>query len=722
LKDNISRLAPVVKRALEEAEVHRGRKRAEELLRASELRYRSLTEDVLDTSAVGIFILDSDFHIVWVNHALERYFGLRRKEVIGKDNRQLIRKRIKDIFEDSETFAKKVFATYDDNTYIEHFECHTVPDGGREERWLEHWSQPIRSGLYAGGRIEHYSDITERKNAEEALRKSERKLRVYNEISKVFLKGSREDMYSEVLTVIRAVTESRFGIFGYIDENENWVCPSLTRDVWDQCQIPDKDIIFPKEKWVGIWGRAMLEKKTLWSNESFKVPEGHLSITCAMAVPVLYAGKLIGNLVLANKETPYHEADVALVESIANHIAPILSSRLQRDKEQREKEKMQEQRIQSQKMEAVGVLAGGVAHDFNNLLTTIIGNAQLVLGELEKEDPHIEDLEEIRKAGERAADLTRQLLSFSRRETRQPELLDLNEALEEMEKMLRRLIREDIELAMIPGPDLWPVYMDPSQMDQIIMNLVVNARDAMPDGGTLTVETANAELDRAYFTKHGIDAEPGPYVMLAVTDTGHGMVEEIQQQMFDPFFTTKERGAGTGLGLATAYGAVKQNGGCIWCYSEPGQGTTMKIYLPRATQGIEPVKRHGVQTGGLTGEETVLVTEDDDAVRKTAVKSLSQYGYHVLEAAGGKAAMDLCRTFKGTIHLLLTDVIMPGMNGKELSQRLRSERPHMKVLFMSGYTENIIMQKGILPGDIHYIQKPFSDRTLARKVREVLGD
>ncbi|MBW2041043.1 MAG: PAS domain S-box protein [Deltaproteobacteria bacterium] len=376
----------------------------------------------------------------------------------------------------------------------------------------------------------------------------------------------------------------------------------------------------------------------------------------------------------------------------------------ERKRAEEEKEKLQAQLLQAQKMEAIGVLAGGVAHDFNNLLTTILGNAQLVLSGLEKEGPRREDIEEIRKAGERAANLTRQLLTFSRKETRAPELLDLNQSLEEMAKMLRRLIREDIEMVMIPGPDLWPVYMDPSQMDQVILNLVVNARDAMPEGGTLTIETANVELDRGYFQEHGIKNEPGPYVMLAVTDTGVGMDEETRSKMFDPFYTTKERSTGTGLGLATVYGIVKQNRGYIWTYSEPGQGTTIKVYLPRAGAGLEPGRREEDQTKGPTGEETVLIVEDE------------------LEAADGKKALEVCSGFGGKIHLLVTDVIMPGMNGKALAERLRAERPDMKVLFMSGYTQNIIMQKGVLPADIHYIQKPFSFEGLARKVREALGD
>ncbi len=286
--------------------------------------------------------------------------------------------------------------------------------------------------------------------------------------------------------------------------------------------------------------------------------------------------------------------------------------------------------------------------------------------------------------------------------------------------MLRRLIREDIDLVMVSEPGLWKVHMDPTQVDQITMNLVVNARDAMPEGGTLTIETTNVELDRAYFREHAIDNEPGSYVMLAVTDTGIGMDESVRARMFDPFFTTKERGTGTGLGLATVYGIVRQNGGYIWSYSEPGQGTTIKVYLPRAEDVLEPGHREDAHLKELTGSETVMVLEDNDLVRNMALKVLKRYGYHTLEARDGKEAIRVSRDFDGVIHLLLTDVIMPGMSGKEVSEKLQAERPAMQTLYMSGYTQNIIIQKGILTSDIHYIQKPFTPKALARVVRETI--
>jgi PAS domain S-box-containing protein len=561
-------------------------------------------------------------------------------------------------------------------------------------------------------------DVTESKRAEQALRQSEHELRIRNEILAIFLSPSQENIYSEVLSVIQKATNSKHGMLAFVNENGNWSSITMDKKVWEQCRIPDKGIIFQDKKWMSVWDKA--DKLSLRSEEQFDLPEGHLPIKRCLVVPILYGKELIGIIVLANKETPYQEEDKALVATIARTMAPILNARLQRDLEQRKKEKIQEQFLQAQKMEAIALLAGGVAHDFNNLLTTILGNAQLALSDLREDVPIYGNILEILEAGERAKNLTRQLLTFSRREIRQPELLDVNKNIDEMAKMLRRLIREDIEVVIVPGSNLWKVQMDPTQLDQIIMNLVVNARDAMPEGGVLTIETANVELDRAYFEAHGIDNNSGLYVMLAVTDTGIGMDEETCKQVFEPFFTTKEWGLGTGLGLSTVYGIVKQNKGYIWVYSEPGRGTTFKVYLPKGGEEVGPIQRESVHRGGTEGHETVLIVEDNESVRKLVEKALKIKGYRVLEASDPKEAIEICRAFTGPIDLLLTDVIMPGMNGKELAESLRSQRPSIKVLFMSGYAQNIIMQKEILPADIHFIQKPFSLESLARKVREAL--
>jgi len=384
-----------------------------------------------------------------------------------------------------------------------------------------------------------------------------------------------------------------------------------------------------------------------------------------------------------------------------------------------ERKRLEEQLLQAQKMEAVGRLAGGVAHDFNNLLTAITGYSELLLMRIHEHDPLRKDLEQIRKAADRAASLTRQLLAFSRRQILQPRVLNLNAVVADMEEMLQRLIGEDIDLVTVLHPELGRVKADPGQIEQVIMNLVVNARDAMPQGGKLTIETANVVLDEDYVRRH-VGVEAGSYVMLAVSDTGVGMDEDVQSHLFEPFFTTKETGKGTGLGLATTYGIIKQSNGHIWVYSEPGQGTTFKIYLPRVEESIEPVTPVLALTESLRGTEIILLVEDEDAVREPARRVLVQNGYTVLEARHGEEALRVCEQHEGTIHLMVTDVVMPEMSGRELAERLALLQPEMKVLYISGYTHNAIASHGVLEPGIAFLQKPFTPDALVCKVREVL--
>jgi CheY-like chemotaxis protein/two-component sensor histidine kinase len=329
------------------------------------------------------------------------------------------------------------------------------------------------------------------------------------------------------------------------------------------------------------------------------------------------------------------------------------------------------------------------------------------------------NIEEVQKAAERAAGLTRQLLAFSRRQVMEMRVLDPNTLLRDLDKMLRRIIGEDIELETKLTDDLGTIKADPGQIEQMIMNLAVNARDAMLKGGKLTIETTNVELDSAYARKH-VAVKPGPYVMLSVSDTGVGMTPEIRERVFEPFFTTKEKGKGTGLGLSTVYGIVKQSGGNIWVYSEPGKGTTFKIYLPRVDEPLEEVGQKGVKEGLPRGSETVLVVEDEEEVRKLAVQILRRQGYTVLEASQGNEASHICEQHKGAIHLMVMDVVMPGMNGRELAKSLEPHHPEMKVLYMSGYTDNTIVHHGLLEKGLNFLQKPFTLEGLLRKVREVL--
>ncbi|GEM_PF-1232407 len=400
----------------------------------------------------------------------------------------------------------------------------------------------------------------------------------------------------------------------------------------------------------------------------------------------------------------YEDGRAAGVQSVARDVS--------------ERRHLEEQLRQSQKMEAVGRLAGGVAHDFNNLLTAIIGYGHVALSRLDKNHQARDDIEEVKKAGERAAALTGQLLAFSRRQAFQPRAFSLNASIENMEKMLRRLIGEDIELVTRLDLQLGRVIADPAQIDQVIINLAVNARDAMPRGGKLTIEAKNIYLDRSYFDSH-IETAPGQYVLLAVSDNGMGMDRETLSHIFEPFFTTKEEGKGTGLGLSTVYGIVRQNGGNVEVYSESGNGTTFNIYLPLAEETVRIEKPSASSAESLHGSETILVVEDEASVRALARLILEGNGYKILEASSGAEALTICQQREEEIALMLTDVVMPQMSGRELAEKLAAVCPAMKILYMSGYTDDAIINHGI-PGADSFVSKPFSLETLARKVREAL--
>jgi PAS domain S-box-containing protein len=400
-----------------------------------------------------------------------------------------------------------------------------------------------------------------------------------------------------------------------------------------------------------------------------------------------------------------HTARLVAIEGIARDIT--------------ERKNLEEQLRQSQKMEAVGRLAGGVAHDFNNMLTAILGYSDLVLNQLSPTDSLCTDIEEIKKAGERATSLTTQLLAFSRKQILQPKVLELNERVADTDKMLQRLIGEDIELITSLDPALGRVKADPGQIEQILLNLAVNARDAMPEGGKLTIETANVDLDQAYARGH-VAVQPGPYVMLSVSDTGFGISPEVQARMFEPFFTTKEQGKGTGLGLSTVYGIVKQSGGNIWVYSEPGRGTSFKIYLPRVKEELTRVEMAIPVSQKTQGSETIMLVEDEATIRSLMCTILQGRGYTVLEAGHGPQALQISESHSGPIHLMVTDVIMPQMSVREFTQKMSQLRPRMKILFASGYSDDAIVHHGVLEEGTNFIQKPFSVADLTTKVREVL--
>jgi two-component system cell cycle sensor histidine kinase/response regulator CckA len=482
------------------------------------------------------------------------------------------------------------------------------------------------------------------------------------------------------------------GRFPYVSEQ---ACRSLgySREELMQLNIWDIDVEFTQEMWGPHW-KKVRERGGARLERLHRRKDGTV-------FPVEISSK---NIAFENQV--YH---MAYVRDISDRVNA-----------NKERETLEAQLIQSQKMESIGRLAGGVAHDFNNMLSVILGYSELIKTKLAPDDPIMRDFEQIQRAAKRAQDITQQLLAFSRKQVFEPKILNINELIRCFENNLSRLIGEDIELKVFPSRDIENIEFDPTQIEQILMNLAINARDAMPAGGNLTFETANVSLDEAYCREH-VGFIPGNFVQISVSDNGNGMDTETISHIFEPFFTTKEIGKGTELGLATVYGIVKQGGGFINVYSEPGRGTTFKIYIPVSTGDIESLNIDEDQ-GPVLGSEAVFLVEDDEMVRKMVEVSLRKLGYTVLSAAGPEEALAIFPKEKNTVDLLITDVVMPKMNGKVLYKRLKSVRPDLKVLYMSGYTANVIVDHGVLNKGVQFISKPFSIIELSNKVRNALGD
>lgn len=656
LKDRLQLLPLAVERALREKAQREGAARLEAEIRHAKKEW----ELTFDTIPDPVFVIDEDCRVHRANRAAAKLLGVEPAQLIGR-------------------FCYEVV----------HGTAEPVPDcphqrvlkTGREEsgdldgpsfgKIFHSTASPLQD---PSGRLRGYvhvmRDVTERKRTEDALRRSETNYRslILGATYGIF----RCDVNGKFLTVNPALV----AILGYQSEAAV-LAVNLITDVYQD----------PEEA-----ARLLRQYRQTGRVDGVETEWNRMDGTLT---PV----RLSGRAVLGER------GELEGFEVIAEDIT--------------ERRRLEEQLRQAQKMEAIGRLAGGVAHDFNNLLTIISGYSQLLLARLSAEDALRGHVEQISNAGDRAASLTRQLLAFSRRQVLAPQILDLNAVVANTDKMLRRLIGEDVELKTVLDPELGRAKADPGQIEQVILNLAVNARDAMPQGGRLTIETANVSLDRAYARRH-IGFQPGSYVMLAVSDTGHGMDAETQNHMFEPFFTTKEKGKGTGLGLATVYGIVQQSSGHIWVYSEVGHGTTCKIYLPRVHEAVQAAESPEPQAASLLGSETVLVVEDDEAVRPLVRGVLHSKGYTVLEASRGEEALAVCNQHPGPIHLLLTDVVMPQMNGRELAERLVPLHPEIKVLYMSGYTDDAVVLHGVLDSGAAFLQKPFTPEALARKVRDVL--
>jgi len=627
--------------------------RATGALRESEKKYR----DLVDNALVGIYKTNLKGEVLYVNEAFLKILEFETPEELMAGGALVRYKNPRD----REALIENLKRT----GKVTNFETILLTKTGRLKNVL---ASATLDGDTLSGMV---MDITERKRAEEALRKGEERFKELYDNAPL---GYHE---FDIEGRITQVNRTELQMLGYEADE------ILGRYVWEFI-VEEEDsqkAVMAKLKGTLTPGRAF--------ERNYKRKDG-------TTLPVLIEDRLIMD----------EEGRVIGIRSAIQDIT--------------ERKQLEEQLRQSQKMEAIGRLAGGIAHDFNNLLTVIRGYSQLSLIDLKEGDPQRGNLEEIEKATERAADLIRKLLAFSRRQVMEMKVIDLNTIFENLEKMLHRVIGEDIELRTVLAENLGRVKADRGQIEQVIMNLAVNARDAMPEGGKVTIETVNVELDEVYARNH-IAVTPGHYVMFSISDTGIGMTPEVRERVFEPFFTTKEKGKGTGLGLSTVYGIVKQSGGNIWVYSEPGKGTTFKIYLPRVDEPLEKLEKKVEVKEIPHGSETILVVEDDEEVRKLTVGILRNYGYAVLEASQGLDAFLICEGHKGPIHLLVTDVVMPKMSGRELADRLAEIHPKIKVLYMSGYADNAITYHGILEKGMNYIQKPFTIDGLARKVREVLN-
>lgn len=639
---------------------------------AAELEHRLLVrmlEGLLDAIPDVIGVLDSQRRVIRYNAAGYHFLGVTPQQAIGRPCYELIgRAKPCALCATAEAVATRAPAQLE--KYVPEMDC-----------WLDVRSYPVLNEngeiLYV---IEHLRDITARKKTEQALQDSEERLRLA-------LVSANEGLYDLNLVTGEAVVSPEYArMLGYEPEEFH-----ETNAAWRERLHPDD-----REQVYNVYLDYISGRRPDYRVEfrqRTKSGEWKWVLSVGKIVQFDEQGRPLRMIGTHTDITAQHQAEA-------------------------DQEKLREQLAQAQKLESIGRLAGGIAHDFNNMLQAILGNLSLALEDLPADSPVRESLLEVEAAAQRSAELTRQLLAFARKQTISPKVLDLNQTVSGMLKMLGRLIGEHIELVWKPGPQLWPVCVDPGQVNQILANLCVNARDAITSHGCITLETANVTLDATYSATHA-EVVPGDYVMLAVTDNGKGMDAHTREHLFEPFFTTKEPGQGTGLGLATVFGIVKQNRGLINVYSEPGQGATFKIYLPR-THNPEAAPQADHPPAFRRGTETILLVEDEMQVLLLARRILASHGYTVLAARSPADALRLAGQHIGPIHLLITDVIMPGMNGRELFDQLAAQRPGLRCLYMSGYTANVIAHQGILKPGVHFLEKPFTSRSLMAKLAEVL--
>ncbi len=773
---------PVVKGIVVNSRDVDDRRRVEELLRESEKRYRTLAEASQDM----IFIIDRNDRVVYANTCAGRWFEGKPEDIIGRNMADLFPQ---DLYERQKKNLELVF-TSGEPLYVE--------NGLRfndKEAFISTWLVPLKNERGEVQSIMGVSrDITDRKNAEEKLKRSEALFRgLIENTQEIFtIINDRGEMTYlspsiEKIMGFKAEELTHRNAFDFIHPDDAWILADAIKEVLEkpgkivtrEIRMRHKDGSFRYIESTGynllhdpaiggivvnsrdITERKQLEQALIESMDRFRLIFKHspvgifhydtdLKITDFndRFVSILQSSeerlKGLDMKTLRDKsvlpallkplsgEYGFYEGFYSATTSNAKLWISMQTAPL-RDitgkvvggigivEDVTEKKLLEQQLFQSQKLEAVGRLAGGIAHDFNNLLTLIMLHCEMILKELEEDSDVSASIKEIYDSAQRASNLTAQLLSFARRQVIEPVVFNVNTLIKGINKMLKSLMTEKIHIETILDENIYPVKVDPAQLEHAIINLAINAKDAMPDGGKLIIETQNVFLDENYARTHS-EVVPGRYVLIAVSDTGVGMDEEIKSKIFEPFFTTKKEGKGTGLGLASVYGFIKQSGGHIWVYSEPGKGTTFKIYLPAHMEAVEETKIPKEEPEKLDGTETILLAEDEPSILDLIVKILTSYGYRVIPARDGIDALEKAEKFEGRIDLLVTDLVMPRLGGKELYERLKQIRPETKVLFISGYTDNVIIHNFIVKEGINFLQKPFRPMALLKKIRQVLEE
>ena len=641
-------------------------KQAEEALRESEGKYRSLLDDVVDRSEVGIFILDSDFSIVWVNKALERYFGLKEKEVVGKNKRRLILEQIRYKFEDPEGFAEKVLATYDNNTYVENFECHMLPGDSRKDRWLEHWSQPIRFGLYAGGRVELYYDINDRKLSEKALKESEKRFRSIIESAEAGYFFIDRDGY------FKNVNEAWLRMHKYSSADEvigkHFSISQIDTDQSEAQKVVEK----------------LLGGEPVPTGEfSRRCKDGSIGYHTFTVTPVIHGEKIIG------------------LEGFIIDIS--------------EKKKLEAHLLQAQKMEAVATLAGGVAHQFNNALSAVTVNLDMLGLDSQGNETINNYVKKMKESSHRMAQLTSQLLAYAQGGKYQVKTISLSDFIMETLPVIKHAIKASVNIDTELSGDIWSVKADLTQIQMVLSAILMNASEAIDGKGRVLISAKNEKFDEEISKKYPY-LKSGRYVCLTVKDDGKGMDPETKNRIFEPFFTTKFQGRG--LGMAAAYGIVKNHEGFISVESELGKGTIIRIYLPEVEAEAKEPKAPKIEP--VKGTGTILVIEDQKMVMDAIRAALERLGYRILEAETGKEAIDIAKTFDGDIELAILDIVLPDMSGREVYPIIMEARPNLKVIVCSGYSIDSPAREILSAGAQDFIQKPFSITEISEKLKEVL--